>query len=119
MIGNPAETAGTRFYELVHILTLRNLKVRYRGSVLGIYWSLLNPVIMTAVYSAIFSATFARYYQGSALRYALAVFIGLVAVNFFAAATTQALPTVVAGGMLLARVRVERWARRARVGCRD
>lgn len=106
MIGNPAETAGARFYELVHILTLRNLKVRYRGSVLGIYWSLLNPIIMTAVYSAIFSATFARYYQGSALRYALAVFIGLVAVNFFAAATTQALPSLVSGGMLLNKIRL-------------
>ena len=106
MIGNPAGTNGKRFYELVHILTLRNLKVRYRGSVLGIYWSLLNPIIMTAVYSAIFSATFARYYQGSALRYALAVFIGLVAVNFFAAATTQALPTVVSGGMLLNKIKL-------------
>lgn len=106
MIGNPAETPGARFYELVHILTLRNLKVRYRGSVLGIYWSLLNPIIMTAVYSAIFSTTFARYYQGSALRYALAVFIGLVAVNFFAAATTQALPSLVSGGMLLNKIRL-------------
>ena len=106
MVGNPSGSAGTRFYELVHILTWRNLKVRYRGSVLGIYWSLLNPIIMTAVYAAIFSATFARYYQGSPLRYALAVFIGLVAVNFFSSATLQALPTVVSGGMLLNKIKL-------------
>ena len=106
MTGNPSVSAGSRFYELVHILTLRNLKVRYRGSVLGIYWSLLNPIIMTAVYSAIFSATFERYYQGSALRYALAVFIGLVAVNFFSAATTSALPALVSGGQLLNKIKL-------------
>jgi len=106
MVGNPSGSAGARFYELVHILTWRNLKVRYRGSVLGIYWSLLNPIIMTTVYAAIFSATFARYYQGSPLRYALAVFIGLVAVNFFSSATLQALPTVVSGGMLLNKIKL-------------
>ncbi len=106
MIVNPSGSAGSRFYELVHILTLRNLKVRYRGSVLGIYWSLLNPIIMTVVYSAIFSATFERYYQGSAIRYALAVLIGLIVVNFFSATTTQALPAVVSGGMLLNKIKL-------------
>lgn len=106
MVGNPSGTVGTRFYELVQILTMRNLKVRYRGSVLGIYWSLLNPIIMSAVYTAIFSTTFARYYQGSALRYALAVFIGLVVVNFFSSATTQALPSIVSGGMLLNKIKL-------------
>ena len=44
--------------------------------------------------------------SGSALRYALAVFIGLVAVNFFSAATTSALPSLVSGGLLLNKIKL-------------
>ncbi|MFM5900567.1 MAG: ABC transporter permease, partial [Dolichospermum sp.] len=36
-----------RYWELLHVLVVRTLKVRYRGSILGVYWSLLNPLIMT------------------------------------------------------------------------
>ena len=43
-----------RYLELVQILVERNLKGRYRGSFLGVYWSLLNPLIMTGLYAAIF-----------------------------------------------------------------
>ena len=41
----------------------RNLKGRYRGSLLGVYWSLLNPLIMTGLYAAIFGTAFASYYS--------------------------------------------------------
>ncbi len=95
-----------RFGEVLRILTMRNLKVRYRGSALGVYWSVLNPVIMTAVYTAIFSSVFQKYYEGSIERYVLAVFIGLVAVNFFAGSTAQALPMIVSNGALLNKIRL-------------
>jgi len=51
------------YLELLQVLVGRNLKVRYRGSFLGIYWSLLNPLIMTGLYTAIFGTTFAQYYD--------------------------------------------------------
>lgn len=72
-----------RYYELLHVLVMRNLKVRYRGSLLGVYWSLLNPLIMTGLYSAIFGSAFASYYGNSILNYMLAAFTGLVVINFF------------------------------------
>ncbi len=96
----------SRYFELIAILTLRNLKVWYHGSVLGMYWSLLKPLVMTTVYTGIFSLTFLRYYQGSALRYALAVFIGLVAVNFFSVSTSQALTSIVSNGTLLNKIKL-------------
>ncbi|MCL1493672.1 MAG: hypothetical protein M1G31_23430 [Pseudanabaena sp. Salubria-1] len=34
------------YLELLQVLVGRNLKVRYRGSFLGIYWSLLNPLVL-------------------------------------------------------------------------
>jgi len=71
------------YRELLMVLVRRNLKRRYRGSFLGIYWSLLNPLVMTSLYTAIFGTTFAQYYDNSALNYILAAFTGLVVINFF------------------------------------
>jgi ABC-type polysaccharide/polyol phosphate export permease len=95
-----------RYWELLHVLVARNLKVRYRGSFLGIYWSLLNPLIMTGLYSAIFGTTFASYYGNSIPNYVLAAFTGLVVINFFSATTSQALSSVVNNGSLLNKIRL-------------
>lgn len=92
--------------ELLYVLVARNLKVRYRGSFLGVYWSLFNPLLMTGVYTAIFGTAFASYYGNSILNYVLAVFTGLVALNFFSACTSQALWSVVNNGALLNKIRL-------------
>src|SRR5437667_9755374 len=47
------ELAGYR--ELIVNLTVRDLKLKYKGSVLGIAWSLLNPLLMMVIYTAVFS----------------------------------------------------------------
>lgn len=93
--------AVQRYGELAQVLVNRNLSVRYRGSILGIYWSLLSPLIMTGVYTAIFGAAFASFYDDSLLNYILAAFSGLVVINFFSASTSQALMSVVGNGALL------------------
>jgi len=88
------------------VLTERILKARYRGSVLGIFWSLMNPLLMTGVYTAVFGYAFRRYYAGSVLHYALVVFIGLAVIQFFAGSTSQALSSVVSNSGLLNKIRV-------------
>lgn len=95
-----------RYLELLQVLTERNLKVRYRGSILGIYWSLLNPLIMTGIYTAIFGAVFAEYYGDSIVNYVLAAFTGLVVIQFFSASTSQALSSVVGNGGLLNKIQL-------------
>ncbi|MBD2388192.1 ABC transporter permease [Cylindrospermum sp. FACHB-282] len=104
--GNSTWLQVRRYWELLHVLVARNLKVRYRGSFLGVYWSLLNPLIMTGLYTAIFGATFASYYGNSILNYVLAAFTGLVVINFFSASTSQALSSVVGNGSLLNKIRL-------------
>jgi ABC-type polysaccharide/polyol phosphate export permease len=89
-----------RLRDVVGVLFNRALKVRYRGSVLGILWSALNPLGMALVYMAIFGNTFSKYYGGSDLAYAASVYIGLTIVGFFVGATTQTLPAVVANAGL-------------------
>jgi ABC-type polysaccharide/polyol phosphate export permease len=92
-----------RYWELMDVFVKRNLKSRYRGSFLGVYWSLLNPLIMTVLYTAIFGTVLESHY-GSRVNYMLAVFTGLVIFNFFSSSTLQALASVVGNGSLLNKV---------------
>lgn len=95
-----------RYIEVLSVLTERHIKARYRGSSLGVFWSLLNPLIMTCVYTAVFGHTFARYYGNSTISYLLAVFIGLVVMNFFATSTVQALLSIVSNGSLINKIKL-------------
>lgn len=88
------------------MLAVRSLKVRYRGSALGVYWSLSNPLIMTAIYSLIFGTAFAKFYGNSVVNYVLACFSGLVVLNFFSQSSSQALTSIVSNGALLNKMRL-------------
>ncbi len=102
---DPTATGGfRRNAELVRISAFRALKVRYRGTALGILWSFFNPVLMTIVYTTIFGTAFSRYYDGSVTRYILSAFTGLAVVTFFVNATSEALTSVVASGPLLNKI---------------
>lgn len=95
-----------RYFELVTTIAERNIKARYRGSILGVFWSLSNPLIMTGLYTVIFGTAFAKYYDNSILNYVLAVFMGLVAVTFFSQTSSQALSSIVANGSLINKIRI-------------
>jgi len=101
-----AATGIPRLAELVRITAFRALKVRYRGTALGILWSFANPLLLTTVYTLIFGTAFSRYYDGSVARYVLSAFIGLVAVTFFLNSTGDALYAVVNNGLLLNKIAV-------------
>jgi ABC-type polysaccharide/polyol phosphate export permease len=95
-----------RYWELIAVLAGRELKVRYRGSFLGVYWSLFNPLIMTALYAVIFGAAFKKYYHDSIWEYILAAFTGLTVIHFFNGSTSQALSSIVNNGSLLNKVKL-------------
>lgn len=66
----------------------REVVGRYRGSILGIFWSFVNPLFMLAVYTFVFSVIFhARWgghSSGSKMEFALILFAGLIVFNLFA-----------------------------------
>ena len=93
-----------RYRDLVVVNAVRSLKVRYRGSILGIFWSLSNPLIMTVVYTLIFGSAFRRYYNNSLLDYVIACFTGLAFLSFFSSGTSMALPSIVTNGSLLNKI---------------
>ena len=43
-----------RYREAIRLLTLRELRVRYSNSALGVVWSLIAPLVMTVVFTAIY-----------------------------------------------------------------
>lgn len=88
-----------RYRDLVVQLVRRDLVARYKRSVLGIGWTMLNPLGMMLVLTLAFSHAF-RNTQS----YASYVLTGLVAWNFFAQTTTQAMRQLVWGGSLIQRI---------------
>ena len=53
-----------KYRELLYFLTLRDIKIRYKQTVIGIAWVVLQPVLTTAIFTVIFS-TFARFDTGN------------------------------------------------------
>lgn len=66
-----------RFRGLLGTLTARDLKARYRGSVLGFFWSLVNPLLLLVVYTFVFGFVFRRPLGDATEPYALFLICGL------------------------------------------
>jgi len=78
-------------------LIRRDVVGRYRGSIIGIVWSLFHPVLMLGVYTLVFSVAFrARWTPASDSKteFALILFAGLIVFNLFAECVGRA-PTLV------------------------
>jgi lipopolysaccharide transport system permease protein len=83
--------------ELIQASVKREVLGRYRGSVMGILWSFINPLFMLAVYTFVFSVIFnARWGTGSDSKteFALVLFAGLIMFNLFAESVNRA-PVVI------------------------
>ena len=64
--------------QLLWTFTLRSVEMRHKGSVLGLAWAVLNPLMMLALYLFVFGFIFGGSFHGeSKLDYALGVFLGL------------------------------------------
>jgi ABC-type polysaccharide/polyol phosphate export permease len=89
-----------RYRDLLQMMVANIIKTRYKRSVLGVVWTLLNPLlnmaVLTLAFSSIFSSTLAHY--------PVYVLTGLIFWNFFAQSTLFAMNTLVWGGGLLKRV---------------
>jgi len=82
-----------RARDLIWQMTRREVVGRYRGSVLGLFWSFFNPVLMLTIYTFVFSVVFkARWGEGgeSKFEFALILFAGLIVYNLFAECVNRA-----------------------------
>ncbi len=92
-----------RYRGLVQSLVARELKARYRGSVLGFLWSFINPLLLLGIYSFIFTTIMPNRVEG-VQPYALFMLCGILPWTWFAASLTEASGSLIAGGNLIKKV---------------
>jgi ABC-type polysaccharide/polyol phosphate export permease len=98
---NPVrELIGAR--ELLRNLTVRELKVRYKRSVFGILWTMLNPLLLMMVYTVVF-ATIMRSPQRN---FAIFLLSALLPWLFFSVAVLQGLNSILTNQELIRKVRI-------------
>jgi ABC-type polysaccharide/polyol phosphate export permease len=89
---------------LVVALTRRELTARYRGGVLGYFWSLVNPLLLLAVYATVFRLVFRP--RADVQPYVLFLFAGVLVWGFVSSALLDAAETFRANGPLLRKTTV-------------
>ena len=92
-----------RYRGLIQSLVARELKARYRGSVLGFFWSFINPLLLLLVYSFVFTYVLENKAEGIQ-PYALFMFCGILPWTWFASSLTESAGSLIAGGNLIKKV---------------
>jgi len=95
-----------RYRELVRNLVVSELKARYKASVLGFVWSLLNPLGMMLVFTVVFS--FLLTDKNRVEKYPLFLLCGLLPWNYFSAAVMGSINSVVGNANLVKKVHFPR-----------
>ena len=86
---------------------MRDIKTKYRRSVLGLLWTVLNPLLMMTVLSIVFSYFFSRY--GDVENFPVYLLCGQVIFNFFNESTSIAMGSIVHSGELIKKVYVPKY----------
>ena len=96
-----------KYRALIDQLVKRDIKTKYRRSVLGLVWTVLNPLLMMTVLSIVFSYFFSRY--GDVENFPVYLLCGQVIFNFFNESTSIAMGSIVHSGELIKKVYVPKY----------
>jgi ABC-type polysaccharide/polyol phosphate export permease len=91
-----------RYRQLVVILVARELKVRYKRSVFGLLWTMLNPLLLMVVYTVVFSTIM----KAPQRNFAIFLLSGLLPWLFFSIAVLQGLNSILVNQELIRKVRL-------------
>lgn len=89
------------FTNAVVSLAVKTLKVRYKNSLIGIFWSMLNPLLFLLILYVVFSQVANK---GNEINYALYALSGLIFWNFISASILQVLTSFIDNGDILKSV---------------
>lgn len=96
-----------KYRALIDQLVMRDIKTKYRRSILGLLWTVLNPLLMMTVLSIVFSYFFSRY--GDIENFPVYLLCGQVIFNFFNESTSIAMGSIVHSGELIKKVYVPKY----------
>ena len=101
-------TSLWRNRHLIWQMVRREIAARYRGSIIGLAWSFINPLLMLAVYTFVFSVVFkARWGTGgneSQAQFAIILFVGLIVFSLFAETVNRAPRQIVSNANYVKKV---------------
>jgi len=89
-----------RYKELLRNLVTRDIKVRYKRSVLGFLWVMLNPLLMMLILSMVFSELF----RVSTINYTAYLLSGIILWNFFSQSTSTAMASLLVNSNLIKKI---------------
>ena len=92
---------------LMYQLILRDFKVKYKRSVLGVLWSLLYPILMMTVMAIVFSQMFRFKVEG--VNYLVYLMTGIVMWQYFSEASNSAMTSVVVNFPLISKVYIPKY----------
>jgi ABC-type polysaccharide/polyol phosphate export permease len=93
-----------RHRALIQSLVARELKARYRGSVLGLVWSFLNPLLLLLIYTFVFSVVVPGASSRQMEHFPLFLFCGILPWTWFSSSLLESANVLIAGGQLLRKV---------------
>lgn len=94
-----------KYKDLMAQLVSRDIKLKYRRSILGYLWSILNPLLIMCVMTIVFSTMFQRNIDN----FPVYLFCGQVMFNFMNTSTHQAIFSITGNGTLLKKIYVPKY----------
>jgi lipopolysaccharide transport system permease protein len=93
-----------KFRGLIQSLVVRELKARYRGSVLGFFWSFVNPLLLLLIYTFVFTEVLPGTHPAEIEPYALFMFCGILPWTWFSSSLIESSNVLISGGNLIKKV---------------
>lgn len=97
-----------KYKNLLKELTMKNVKLKYRNSWLGIFWSFLQPLLNMIVLSVVFGGIFGRHNK-NIVCYPVYIFTGRLLFSFFTSATKQAMTSFRRNAGIIKKVYVPKY----------
>lgn len=94
-----------KFKSLLYELVIRDIKIKYRRSILGVLWTILNPLLMMLILYVVFSKLF----RFEIKNYAIYILSGQIIFNYYQAATTDAMSSILGNASLIKKIYIPKY----------
>jgi ABC-type polysaccharide/polyol phosphate export permease len=93
-----------RYRALIQSLVARELTARYRGSILGFFWSFINPLLLLLIYTFVFTVVLPGAHPPDVEPFSLFMFCGILPWTWFSSSLLESSTVLIAGGNLIRKV---------------